>query len=105
MYSPLKVGSFLHQRYHIRQVLRQGRWGWIYLAHDRVQSVSRTPSLDEGQSEFSHLQDHLQNHCVLEEWIVLESDRLEELQEVLHHEFRRFNQIKNAHLPEYHVAF
>jgi serine/threonine-protein kinase len=101
MYSPLKVGSFLHQRYHIRQVLRQGRWGWIYLAHDRVRSVSRTQSLDKGQSGSSQLQDH----CVLEEWIVLDGDRLEELQEVLHHEFRKFNQIRNAHLPEYHVAF
>jgi serine/threonine-protein kinase len=101
MYSSLKVGSFLHQRYHIRQVLRQGRWGWIYLAHDRLQSASRTQSLDEGQSESSQLQDH----CVLEEWIVLGSDRLEELQEALHHEFQKFNQIRNAYLPEYQGAF
>jgi serine/threonine-protein kinase len=82
MPSPIPLETLLHNRYRIVEVLRQGDYGWAYVAQD----LKRSNEL-----------------CVLEEFIPLETDALDELRDRFQQEVSVLAQFHHPQIPRFRV--
>ncbi|MCY7320838.1 MAG: protein kinase [Phormidesmis sp. CAN_BIN36] len=82
MPSPIPLDTLLHNRYRIIEALRQGDYGWAYVAEDLKRSHER---------------------CVLEEFIPLKTDDLEALRERFQQEVSLLTQLHHPQIPRFRV--
>ncbi len=82
MLSPIPLETLLHNRYRIVEVLRQGDYGWAYVAQD----LKRSDEL-----------------CVLEEFIPLKTDALDELRDRFQQEVSVLAQFHHPQIPRFRV--
>jgi len=82
MPSPIPLETLLHNRYRIVEVLRQGDYSWAYVAQD----LKRSDEL-----------------CVLEEFIPLKTDALDELRDQFQQEVSVLTQFHHPQIPRFRV--
>lgn len=82
MPSPIPLETLLHNRYRIVEVLRQGDYGWAYVAQD----LKRSDEL-----------------CVLEEFIPLKTDALDDLRDRFQQEVSVLTQFHHPQIPRFRV--
>ena len=82
MPSPIPLETLLHNRYRIVEVLRQGDYGWAYVAQD----LKRSNEL-----------------CVLEEFIPLKTDALDDLRDRFQQEVSVLAQFHHPQIPRFRV--
>ncbi len=82
MPSPIPLETLLHNRYRIIEVLRQGEYGWAYVAQDLKRS---------------------HECCVLEEFIPLQTDALDEVRDRFQQEVSVLAQFHHPQIPRFRV--
>ncbi|PSB21234.1 hypothetical protein C7B65_04710 [Phormidesmis priestleyi ULC007] len=82
MPSPIPLDTLLHNRYRIIEALRQGDYGWAYVAEDLKRSHER---------------------CVLEEFIPLKTDDLDALRERFQQEVSLLAELHHPQIPRFRV--
>lgn len=83
MPSPIPLETLLHNRYRIVEVLTQGDYGWAYIAQDLKRSHER---------------------CVLEEFIPLKPDALDQLRDQFQQEVSVLTQFHHPQISRFRVV-